>query len=85
MVMTGKTTKTVTDATVEKGLENTLQHYSYAPLVQIALKLANRIKAARDQRAGVTPPGAFDGSGRNHMIAAEQEQQARPVSTASTD
>jgi hypothetical protein len=85
MAMTGKTNKEATAETVEKRPEDTLQHYSYAPLVEGALKLAKRIKAARDRRTGVTSPGTFDGAGQNRMVSAEQAQQAKPVSSPAVD
>jgi hypothetical protein len=85
MAMAEKTTKAATEATVEKRPEDTLQHYSYAPLVEIAIKLAERIKAARSRRAGVTPPRAFDGIGENRMVRAEQAQQTRPESSPAMD
>lgn len=82
---TEATTKPTTRPTVEPTFENTLQHYSYAPLVELALKLAGRVKASRDRRAGVALPQFFDSVEQNFAARPEQARQAKPVSSPGMD
>ena len=79
--MTKTTTKATTEETAEPTFENTLQHYSYAPLVELAVKLAGRIKAAKDRRADPAPSRDFDSTGQHRPAKAAQARAAKPVSS----
>ena len=74
-------TRETTGETVEPTFDNTSLNYSYAPLVELAVKLAGRIKAAKNRRNGLAPPQIIASAGLPPMAEPEQAQTAKPVAS----